>query len=131
MAAQTANTKKTGSWDLSLKVIKTGIVSWLIVFLFWGLGSLQYDEIFLPSPAETWTAIKELVSNGTLWADIAASVSRGTERLGTGGSYCRTGRTGGRTFQTDPLDRRTDPEPVSFYPGHRTDLSVSDVVWCG
>ena len=76
MAAQTANTKKTGSWDLSLKVIKTGIVSWLIVFLFWGLGSLQYDEIFLPSPAETWTAIKELVSNGTLWADIAASVSR-------------------------------------------------------
>lgn len=45
-------------------------------FLFWGLGSLQYDEIFLPSPAETWTAIKELVSNGTLWADIAASVNR-------------------------------------------------------
>ena len=76
MASQTANTKKTGSWDLPLKVIKTGIVSWLIVFLFWGLGSLQYDEIFLPSPAETWTAIKELVSNGTLWADIAASVSR-------------------------------------------------------
>ena len=71
MASQTANTKKTGSWDLPLKVIKTGIVSWLIVFLF-----LQYDEIFLPSPAETWTAIKELVSNGTLWADIAASVNR-------------------------------------------------------
>ena len=62
--------------DRPLKVIKTGIVSWLIVFLFWGLGSLQYDEIFLPSPAETWTAIKELVSNGTLWADIAASVNR-------------------------------------------------------
>ena len=76
MASQTANTKKTGSWDLPWKGIKTGIVSWLIVFLFWGLGSLQYDEIFLPSPAETWTAIKELVSNGTLWADIAASVSR-------------------------------------------------------
>ena len=76
MASQTANTKKTGSWDLPLKVIKTGIVSWLIVFLFWGLGSLQYDEIFLPSPAETWTAIKELVSNGTLWSDIAASVNR-------------------------------------------------------
>ena len=47
MASQKANTKKTGSWDLPLKVIKTGIVSWLIVFLFWGLGSLQYDEIFL------------------------------------------------------------------------------------
>ena len=71
MAAQKANTKKTGSWDLPLKVIKTGIVSWLIVFLFWGLGSLQYDEIFLPSPAETWAAIRELVSNGTLWADIS------------------------------------------------------------
>ena len=68
--------KKTGNWDLPLKVIKTGIVSWLIVVLFWGLGSLQYDEIFLPSPAETWAAIRELVSNGTLWADIAASVNR-------------------------------------------------------
>ena len=54
-----------------------------------------------------------------------------TERLGTGGSYCRTGRTGGRTFQTDPLDRGTDLKSVSFYPGHRIDIPVSDVVWGG
>ena len=45
MAAQTVSTKKTGNWDLPLKIIKTGIVSWLIVFLIWGLGSLQYDEV--------------------------------------------------------------------------------------
>ena len=76
MAAKKANVKKTGSWDLHLTIVKTGIVSWLIVFLIWGLGSLQYDEIFLPSPAETWAAIKELVKNGMLWADIVASVSR-------------------------------------------------------
>ena len=76
MAAQTVSTKKTGNWDLPLKIIKTGIVSWLIVFLIWGLGSMQYDEIFLPSPAETWEALKTLVKDGTLWADVVASISR-------------------------------------------------------
>ena len=76
MAAQTVSTKKTGNWDLPLKIIKTGIASWLIVFLIWGLGSLQYDEIFLPSPAETWEALKTLVKDGTLWADVVASISR-------------------------------------------------------
>lgn len=58
------------------RILKTGIVSWILVFLLWGLGSLQYDEIFLPSPAETWTALWALIQNGTLWADIVASVSR-------------------------------------------------------
>lgn len=76
MAAQTVSTKKKGNWDLPLKIIKTGIVSWLIVFLIWGLGSLQYDEIFLPSPAETWEALKTLIKDGTLWADVVASISR-------------------------------------------------------
>lgn len=40
MASQTANTKKTGSWDLPLTIIKTGIVSWLIVFSVLGAGIL-------------------------------------------------------------------------------------------
>lgn len=31
----------------------------------------------------------------------------------------------------DPLDRGTDLKSVSFYPGHRIDIPVSDVVWGG
>lgn len=58
------------------KILKIGIVSWIIVFLVWGLASMQYDEIFLPSPGETWSAIVELAKNGTLWLDIKASVIR-------------------------------------------------------
>ncbi len=58
------------------KILKTGIISWVIVFLVWGLASMQYDEIFLPSPAETWSAIVELAKSGTLWMDISASVIR-------------------------------------------------------
>ena len=78
MSAQTngKTTEKKNRSELPLKVIKTGIVSWLIAFVIWGLGSLQYDEIFLPSPLETWEAIKTLVRDGTLWADVVASVSR-------------------------------------------------------
>lgn len=58
------------------RILKIGIISWIIVFVIWGLSSLQYDQIFLPSPKETWDAIKVLVESGTLWADIAASVRR-------------------------------------------------------
>lgn len=58
------------------KILKCGVVSWIIVLTVWGLGSLAYDEYFLPSPFETLVSLKLLISNGTLWADIAASVSR-------------------------------------------------------
>ena len=130
MASQKANTKKTGSWDLPLKVIKTGIVSWLIVFLFWGLGSLQYDEIFLPSPAETWTAIKELVSNGTLWADIAASVNRVLK--GWGLAVVIAVPVGLVVGHFKPIRWIVEPILSLFrFPGHRIDIPVSDVVWGG
>lgn len=58
------------------KILKCGVISWIIVLTIWGLGSLAYDEYFLPSPAETLESLKLLFSNGTLWADIVASVSR-------------------------------------------------------
>ncbi|MBP5604794.1 MAG: ABC transporter permease [Ruminiclostridium sp.] len=58
------------------KILKSGIISWIIVLLIWGLGSLQYDEYFLPSPKETFDSIVVLVQNGTLQADIIASAWR-------------------------------------------------------
>lgn len=58
------------------KILKCGIISWIAVLLLWALGASKYDEIFLPSPYETYLSIKTLVENGTLWADILASVNR-------------------------------------------------------
>lgn len=58
------------------RIIKCGIISWAIILLIWGLGSLAYDEYFLPSPAETLSGLQLLIADGTLGADIAASMSR-------------------------------------------------------
>lgn len=68
--------KKKKSYSLPQKILKCGIISWIIVITIWGLGSLAYDEYFLPSPHETIESMKLLISNGTLWADIVASVGR-------------------------------------------------------
>ena len=40
------------------------------------MGSLAYDEYFLPSPKETWDSVLVLIQNGTLWEDIVASLNR-------------------------------------------------------
>lgn len=58
------------------RLIQTGAVSWIIVFTVWGLGSLAYDEYFLPSPYETIVSFQKLWGDGTLQADILASVGR-------------------------------------------------------
>ncbi len=58
------------------KILKCGVISWIILITIWGVGSLGYDEYFLPSPVETITGVRKLILNGTLWIDIAASISR-------------------------------------------------------
>ena len=35
------------------KILKCGIISWVAIIALWGIGSLKYDEYFLPSPKET------------------------------------------------------------------------------
>ncbi len=67
------NQKKSG---LPEKILKTGIISWVLVILLWWFGSLHYDEYFLPSPMETLTGIKAIWVAGTLQADIIASLGR-------------------------------------------------------
>lgn len=58
------------------KFINFGVISWIIVIAIWGIGSLAYDEYFLPSPYETIKAIKEVIADGRLWGDILSSISR-------------------------------------------------------
>lgn len=58
------------------RILKIGIISWIIVFVIWGLAALQYETVFLPSPKETLDAIIVLIQDGVLWIDIIASVKR-------------------------------------------------------
>lgn len=67
------NKAPSGVWQ---KILRSGVISWIIILAIWGLGSLGYDEYFLPSPLETLNSLVLLIQNGTLWADIAASFGR-------------------------------------------------------
>lgn len=68
--------KQKTNAELLQKILKCGVISWLIIVLLWYLGALQYDEYFLPSPIETWNSLVGLIKSGVLWEDIVASVSR-------------------------------------------------------
>ncbi len=76
--------QKKDKGELLQKVLRCGVISWLIILILWHVGSLQYDEYFLPSPLETWSSLKELILSGTLWEDIVASVSRSARGWGLG-----------------------------------------------
>ncbi len=65
--------QKTG---IVAKILKSGIISWIIIIVVWWLGSLNYDEYFLPSPEETATSMGQLIESGRLQDDILASISR-------------------------------------------------------
>ena len=68
-----ATKEKTGIVE---KILRCGIISWIIFFTLWAFAAFNYDEIFLPSPIETWKALVKVISDGTLGADIIASLGR-------------------------------------------------------
>jgi NitT/TauT family transport system permease protein len=68
--------EKTTTAEIVRKILKCGVISWIIILTVWGLGSLKYDEYFLPSPQETLSSLWKLIQNGTLWTDMIASISR-------------------------------------------------------
>lgn len=87
------------------KILKCGIISWVAIIALWGIGSLKYDEYFLPSPKETIDSMKELIKDGTLWSDIVASVGRVIKRLATFNNFCCSYGSYCRKFQTCTLAR--------------------------
>ncbi len=70
--------------DLFRKILKSGLISWIVILFIWHLASLQYVEYFLPSPLETLSGVRELIESGVLWEDIAASMSRSAKGWGFG-----------------------------------------------
>lgn len=48
----------------------------LVVLLFWHLLAGRFNPLVLPSPAETWTALKELAVSGSLFTNLWITVRR-------------------------------------------------------
>lgn len=67
---------KNDKSELNQKILKSGVISWIIILVVWYLGALQYDEYFLPSPLETLQSLIQLIKSGVLFEDIIASISR-------------------------------------------------------
>ena len=70
------DTNKKTSAKVVQRIFRSGVISWIIILGLWWLGSLAYDEYFLPSPTETVSSMGELIGNGVLWLDIVASFGR-------------------------------------------------------
>ena len=58
------------------KILKSGVITWILLLLIWSLGALFYTPDFLPNPIVTIEGAKDLVTSGTLFADIVVSLGR-------------------------------------------------------
>lgn len=58
------------------KIIKSGVITWIILIVIWGVVSLFYTETFFPSPIETFKGFKEILLNGKLGEDFKVSMTR-------------------------------------------------------
>lgn len=66
--------KKKGSiWQT---VLRSGILTWLLLIIVWQVASIFNNPDFLPGPARTWEGLVEILKKGTLWEDIAISMRR-------------------------------------------------------
>ena len=47
-------------------IIKSGLITWVLLLLIWQTGSLFYSDDFLPGPATTFAGAGVLIEDGTL-----------------------------------------------------------------
>ena len=57
-------------------ILKSGVISWVILLAVWWIASLFNSPDFLPSPVATFKGLVEVVENGVLWEDIGISLYR-------------------------------------------------------
>lgn len=57
-------------------IMKTGIISWLILLGVWQIASMFNPPEFLPSPMKTLEGLKEVFDSGVLMQDIGISLQR-------------------------------------------------------
>ena len=57
-------------------IIKSGLITWVLLLLIWQTGSLFYSDDFLPGPVTTFAGAGKLVASGELFRDILISMQR-------------------------------------------------------
>ena len=57
-------------------IIKSGLITWVLLLLIWQTGSLFYSDDFLPGPVTTFEGAGKLVASGELFRDILISMQR-------------------------------------------------------
>lgn len=62
--------------SIGMKIIKSGIIAWILLIVVWYIGSLFYTDDFLPGPLATVKGAASLVADGTLGKDIGVSLLR-------------------------------------------------------
>ncbi len=71
-----AKASSGGAGSVLRGIMKTGIISWLILLGIWQLASMFNPPEFLPSPLKTLEGLKELFDSGALLQDIGISLQR-------------------------------------------------------
>ena len=67
-------------------IIKSGLITWVLLLLIWQTGSLFYSDDFLPGPVTTFAGAGKLVASGELFRDILISMQRVLKGLLLGGN---------------------------------------------
>lgn len=57
-------------------ILKSGVVTWILLLVIWEIASRFNSPDFLPSPYLTLQGFIEIVSKGVLWEDIKISMQR-------------------------------------------------------
>jgi NitT/TauT family transport system permease protein len=65
-------------------LLRSGVLTWLILFAAWGIISLFYSSTFWPDPLETIVGAKEIILDGTLIHFAAVSLWRVFKGWGIG-----------------------------------------------
>lgn len=62
--------------SIGYTILKSGIVTWILLLVIWEIASLFNTPDFLPGPLATLQGLFELIARGVLWADIRISLQR-------------------------------------------------------
>ena len=57
-------------------ILKSGIVTWILLLAIWQIASQFNSPDFLPSPLKTWEGFVEIFKKGVLFEDIRISMQR-------------------------------------------------------
>ena len=67
---------KETKMKVASKILKSGVISWILLIAIWQIASMFNSPDFLPSPLKTLEGLKEVFESGVLMEDIGISLQR-------------------------------------------------------